>query len=774
MTDLAPIVSEWANDPRTAQRVVHVARIPARPARHSDVPEDIHPALKRALDTFGIHKLYLHQAEAFEKVRAGSDIAVVTSTASGKTLCYNLPILDHLLNNTEARALYLFPTKALAQDQLGVLRRWAEADPAIAEVLRPATYDGDTPTHDRKKIRNSASIILSNPDMLHVGILPYHPRWGSFLRNLKYVVVDELHTYRGIFGSNVAQVMRRLARVCEHYGSRPQFICASATIANPHELASALVGRECEVIDTDGSPRGERLFVLWNPPRLSNDNLTRRSANVEAVELLTRLVSENVQTIVFGKARVVVELIYRYARERLQKRNKALADRIRPYRGGYLPRERREIEKQLFSGELLGVCATSALELGIDVGSLDAAILVGFPGTIASTWQRAGRAGRKEKSSLSVLIAYNDPIDQYIMHNPKYFFGQAVEHGIVDPQNAYILASHLGCAACELPLREEDEAVFGPFVRQIAEILADEGKLKEIDGRHYWSTTENPSQRTNLRTISDDTFSIVDQSEAKPVGIGNVDSISAPELVYPGAIYLHEGESYQVRELDWDGKVAHVKRSETDYYTQPVLADKCTIVRELEQKAEPGMSVRFGEMEVTWQTVAFKKIRYHTLENIGQATLDLPSQTLQTTGLWLVPDSEVMDDVAGMGLKPVEALMGVRNLMLVCLPMLAMCDRRDLSGIVESSNTGSPTAFIYDRFLGGLGFAQKGYELIHDLLRMCTELLDGCECEEGCPSCVGLANLRPPVHQDPDLSRGYMIPSKLAVVALINRLTGRR
>ncbi len=771
MADLGALVEQWLRDSRRAGRIAHIARLPARPARWVDVPPTAQPVLRRALGALGVERLYVHQAEAFERVKAGADIVVVTGTASGKTHCYNLPVLDDLLRNPEARALYLFPTKALAQDQLGVLRRWTDADREIADVLRPATYDGDTPTQDRKRIRTDATVVLSNPDMLHVGILPYHPRWASFLRNLKYVVVDELHTYRGIFGSNVAHVMRRLARVCEHYGSRPQFICASATIANPGELAAAVLGRGCEVIDTDGSPRGERIFVLWNPPRLPDDELLRRSANIEAVELLTELVRERVQTIVFGKARVVVELIYRYARERLERDDRPLAKRIRPYRGGYLPEERRRIERELFSGELLAVCATSALELGIDVGSLDAAVLVGFPGTVASTWQRAGRAGRKDTASLSMLLAYNDPIDQYIMHNPKYFFEQPVEHGIVDPQNPFILANHLACAACELPLRAEDEAFFGPLAADVARVLADDGKLREIDGRHYWSITENPAQKTNLRTISDDTFTIVDETEGRAMAIGNVDSISAPELVYPGAIYLHEGESYQVRELDWAGKVARVKRSETDYYTQPVLADKCRILREIERKHEPGASVRFGEMEVTWQTVAFKKIRYYTQENIGQTTLDLPSQTLRTTGLWLVPDGEVMDGIALMGLRPVEGLVAVRNLMLVCLPMLAMCDRRDLSGIVESSNTGAPTAFVYDRFLGGLGFAQKGYELFRELVAMCADLIKGCDCEEGCPSCVGLANLRPPIHQDPDLSQGYHIPSKRAALALIERLT---
>ncbi len=752
------------------QQAVYVKSMAARPARFAEPGAALPPALAAGLEAMGIKRLYIHQARALDLARAGKDFVVVTGTASGKTMCYNLPVLERLLSDAKAKALYLFPTKALAQDQLGTLTRWAKMQQDAGRALRPATYDGDTPQHNRRKIRTEANIILSNPDMLHVGILPYHPRWASFLQNLRYIVVDELHQYRGIFGSNVAMVMRRLARVCAHYGSRPQFILASATIANPGDLAEAVIGRPCETVDADGSPRGPRLFVLWNPPPLGVDGLARRSAAMEATDLLCRLVERGVQTIVFTKARVVAELVYRYARERLERTNKALADKVRAYRGGYLPEERRAIEQALFTGKLLGIASTNALELGIDVGTLDASILLGFPGTIASTWQQSGRAGRGREQALTVLVAYNDPIDQYLMHHPEYFFGRPVEHAVIDPQNPYILANHLGCAASELPLAPEDAALFGPRAGEVAEILAEGGDLTRIDDRHYWSRPESPSQKTHLRTISNDTFSIVRTDAAKNEVIGQVDSISAPELVYPGAIYLHEGESYQVRQLDFEGKVAYVARADTDYYTQPVLADKCKVRREDRRRRAAGLTACFGELTVTWATVAFKKIKFYTNENIGQTALDLPSQTLETTGLWMMVDDEVLEDLRGAGLKAVEGLVGVRNLALVCLPMLAMCDRRDLSGIVESSNTGRPTAFIYDRYLGGLGFAEKGYEMLGDLLEMCRRLVAECPCESGCPSCVGLANLRPPVHQDPDLSHGYAIPSKEAAVALLGRL----
>ncbi len=766
-------LEELQQDRHYAQEIVHVHATPARAARFAEPAAPLPEALVRSMAAMGVKRLYVHQARAVDLARAGKDFVAVTGTASGKTMCYNLPVLERLTADPKAKALYLFPTKALAQDQLGTLKRWAEADPAIAAALRPATYDGDTPQHNRRKIRTEANLILSNPDMLHVGILPYHPRWASFLQNLKYIVVDELHLYRGIFGSNVAMVMRRLARVCAHYGSRPQFICASATIANPGELAAAVIGRPCETVDEDGSPRGPRLFVFWNPAPLGQDGLARRSAAMEATELLCKLMERGVQTIVFTKARVVAELVYRYARERLEKTRKDLADKVRAYRGGYLPEDRRAIEQALFTGKLLGIASTNALELGIDVGTLDAAILVGFPGTIASTWQQAGRAGRGRRQALSILVAYNDPIDQYLMHHPEYFFGRPVEYGVVDTQNPYILANHLGCAAAELPLAPEDTALFGPRAPKVARILAESETLTHIDDRYYWSRPDKASHKTDLRTISNDTFSIVRRDAGKSAVLGQVDSISAPEIVYPNAIYLHEGESYIVRQLDFEAKVAYVERAETDYYTQPVLADKCKIRREDRRKSELGATACFGELTVTWATIAFKKIKYYTGENIGQTALDLPSQTLETTGLWLMPDAGHLEALRELGLKAVEGLVGVRNLMLVCLPMMAMCDRRDMSGIVESANTGRPTAFLYDRFLGGLGFAEKGYERLRDLLEMCRRLIAECGCESGCPSCVGLANLRPPIHQDPDLTHGYAIPSKEAAVALLERLLAR-
>ncbi len=759
-------------------QIVHLRTLPARPARFAAPRAALHPALREALRSQGIDRLYTHQAAAIDAVAGGRDVAVVTSTASGKTLCYNIPVLDALLRDPQARALYVFPTKALAQDQLGTLQELIGSAPELAQV-KVSTYDGDTPTGRRKVARMGASIILTNPDMLHNAILPQHGRWSreGFLPNLRYVVVDELHTYRGIFGSHVAGVIRRLRRVCRPE-SDPVFITCSATIANPGELASRLLGRPVEVIDDDGAPRGRKHFVLWNPPFVGRDRFERRSANVEAQHLMAELMAEQCQTITFARSRVAAELIYKYLRETLERRDPDLARRVRPYRGGYLPGERREIEQQLFAGQLLGVCSTNALELGIDVGSLDAAIIVGFPGTICSTWQQAGRAGRTHEDALCVLMAYNDPIDQYLMRHPDYLFGQSPEHAAIDPFNERILADQLRCAAAELPIGPGDETYFGRGVidtcRQLMEAQSGDESWYRFDSgdtyRFHMKTGALPHHRVDLRMIGHETFSIVDVTDRdEPHTIGNIDSISAFELVYPRAIYLHGGQDYLVRELDIDGRIARVERTDVDYYTQVVLSSNARIVAT--QCSEPyhGGTKHFGSLDVSWQSVAFKKIKYYALENIGQESLDLPPLNIPTTGLWAVPPSKAMEDVARAGHRPVEGLVGARNLLLVTLPMLAMCDRRDVSGLVDSSNLGVWTTFVYDRYPGGLGYAQKGYQFFGELLGFCHELVGECGCAEGCPSCVGLPTLRPPLHHDPDLSGGYAIPNKQATKLLLGR-----
>ncbi len=550
-----------------------------------------------------------------------------------------------------------------------------------------------------------------------------------------------------------------MRRILRHYGADPVFILCSATIANPGELAENIIGRPVEVVSHDGSPSGPKRFVLWNPPYIDNHKIERKSSNVEAHEIMVKLVESGIQTITFTKARVVAELILRYVRDALARRNPHLVEKISAYRAGYLPEERREIEKALFSGRLMGVASTNALELGIDVGSLDASVIVGFPGTIASTWQQAGRAGRKTDEALVVFIAYNDPIDQYLMRHPAYFFGQTPENAVIGPENPYILAGHLSCAAFELPLSEEDATYFGDLMNPILGILKDVKKVKTIDDCTYWATTEFPAAGVNLRTISDDTFTIVESGDGEKV-IGVVDSISAPELVYPEGIYLHGGQTYLVRDLDLDGKIARVERKEVDYYTQPILDSSIRVTRQRESNEWNGLSAFYGDATVSWTTTAFKKIKFYSMDSIGYGSLDLPTQHLETVTIYMYPDPEVVGLVKRSGKNLVEGLVGIKNVLINILPLFVMCDRQDMGGLVESSNTGKPAIFLYDRFKGGLGFSEKAFGLLPGILRAALGVIEECTCEGGCPSCVGLPVLRPPQHQDPDGGHGYPIPDK--------------
>lgn len=747
-------------------QIAAVRYLDARPAAYRAPESAVPDRLRTLLRNENITQLYAHQAEAYDAVRGGADVVVCTGTASGKSLCFHLPVLAELLENPETRGLYLFPVKALAYDQLGALERMvAAAD--LQDLVKPACYDGDTPTHQRAGIRRNATLLLSNPDMLHVNVLPNHAKWAGFLARLKYVVLDEIHTYRGIFGSHVAGVIRRLQRLCRHYGSSPRFICCSATLGNPRELAERLTNRPMRLIDRDGSPQGRKYVVLWNPPWLGEIRVARRSGNVEAQELMGRLLEAGAGTILFAKSRVVAELIYKYLVEALGRQRPELARRVRPYRGGYLPLERREIEAALFGGELLGVCSTNALELGIDVGSLDAAIIVGFPGTLCSLWQQAGRAGRRQDESLAIFVAYDDPIDQYLVRSPDFVFGRPVERGIIDPHNPHILKSQLACAAFELPLGVDDLEQFGEVAPQVAELFVEEGKLRHTADKYYWATSETPATQTSIRHISSATYAIVDITDGRNNTLGQVDSTSAPELVYPEAVYLHGGESYVVRELDEQARIARVERLDADYYTQPLLSSDIRVVEQRLESGFRGGRKGFGDVTVKWQTVGFRKFKFYTMELIGQTTLELTPQQINTTAMWLQPPREVLKAVADAGHKKYEALAGVRNLLLVALPPLAMADRHDIGGIVDSAQLGTPTVFLYDRYDGGVGYARHGYECADELVRMARELVSGCDCEGGCPGCVGPANLRPPQHHDPDIYCAYEFPDKAATMALL-------
>jgi DEAD/DEAH box helicase domain-containing protein len=773
-----------------AGQLEHVEVLPDRPGRYAAPQKPLAEPLARLLASRGIEQLYCHQVAALEAARAGRDFVVVTGTASGKTLCYNLPILEAAIDSG-ARALFLFPTKALAQDQLKGLLELVANDPELARSIRPGVYDGDTPTAQRRRIRGEANLVLSNPDMLHASVLPYHPKWATFFSELRFVVVDEVHTYRGILGAHVSAVLRRLMRVCEHYGSRPVFLAASATIANPGKLTSRLIGREVEVIDDDGSPRGRKYFALWNPTPLGNDSLARRSANDDAVTWLVEAIKADGQALAFTRTRQAAELIHRYAREQLAAEHSPFADKVRAYRGGYLPNERRQIEQDLFNGNLRGVAATNALELGIDIGTLDVALLVNYPGTIASSWQQAGRSGRRHDESLAVLLAGNDPVDQYLLRHPDYFFSQSPEHAVVDPNNPYVLAKHLPAAAFELPLRSENDDLdrFGPLAAPIAGVLRDQGILTDIKQQYYFAGGQNPAIGVSLRHMSDNTFSIVlieggrgkveggipkadgEQPAANHHVIANVDAISAPELVYPEAVYLHNGETYLVRELDLAGKIAYVEKRETDYYTQAVLESNVRITGERDAShIVSRATLGYGDADVAWQTVAFKKIKFATRENIGLGPVDIPAQNLQTTAVWLAPDDAIRAEMKSLGLRASEGVVGLRNLAVVALPLVAMCDSRDLGGVVDSKNLGRTTMILYDRYPGGLGYCERGFAHMPQVLNICLEMVRDCPCDDGCPSCVGLPNLRPAIHSDPDLTRGHPMPNKQATIRLLELL----
>src|SRR5262245_51326179 len=768
---VAAWIAELAKRPENRGAIAHWETLPARPARHGDLSIALPAPLAESLAAQGIERLYSHQVQAIEALRGGLDVVVVTGTASGKSLCYHLPVLERLLAEPEATALYLFPTKALAQDQLKGLMRLASGHPDLLKRLRAGVYDGDTQASTRRKLRDEGNLILSNPDMLHQGILPSHAKWGRFLRALRFVVVDEMHAYRGIFGSHVANVLRRLARIVAHHGGEFRVVLCSATIRNPGELANGLLGREVRVVDDDGAPRGEKHFVFWNPPYADETRIERRSSNVEGCSLFTTLIEQGAQTLAFTKSRVAAELVYRYARERLDRIAPGRGESIRPYRGGYLPEERRAIERALFSGELSGVVSTNALELGVDIGGLDAVVMIGAPPTLASAWQQAGRAGRKGAPALAVLVAYNETVDQYLMRNPAYFFGRSPEAACIDPGNPYILAQQLACAAHELPLSAEDEAAFGPQTKAILEALEEAGETRSIDGRAYWAKTDFPAAQVNLRTISNDTYTIMDATRNNAV-VGTVDAISALELVYPEAIYLHEGETCFVRELDLAQKVAYVEPRAVDYYTQPVLETQIRVRGELQRREWRGESVTLGEVTYAWQTVAMKKIKFHSLDAIGYHTLELPKLTLETTGFWFAPSEAAWSAVARAGLNPIEGLSGVRNLFLTLLSMLAMCDPSDLGGMIDSSNLGRAALFVFDRYPGGLGFAEQGYTRLEELASAALAHLEACECGSGCPSCVGLPILRPAQQQDPDLGHARAIPGKDAARALLRHWLG--
>lgn len=749
-------------------QIVYVKDIPARKANYGKLAKPLHPKVQSFLESIGISDLYVHQVEAIDAIREGKNVVIATSTASGKSLCYFIPVIESIISDGEARALLIYPTKALAQDQLKKLTSFKEIDANLNFEL--GTYDGDTPTSTRKRLRDRGNIILSNPDMLHVNILPNHASWSDFFANLKFVVIDEIHAYRGIFGSNVAHVMKRLNRICRHYGSHPQFICCSATISNPKELAEKLTDHEMVLIDRDTSPKGPKKFILWNPPFIDAGRTERRSPYSEAKDLMVYFVKNGNQTIVFVQARILAELLYRYCQDELQRTKPSLSNSIRAYRSGYLPELRRDIERKLFSGELLGVISTSALELGIDVGELDVCIMVGYPGTIASTWQRAGRAGRGDEEAIIILIARNDPIDQYLMRKPEYFFGKPVENVVISVDNPYIMLGHLRCAAHELPISVDEEKTFGESAPAVLDLLQESQHVTFSKGKWYWIGTGYPSADFGLRNISENSYSIVDVADNRVIGM--LDEFSAFMLVHDQAIYMQEAETYLVKELNITQKVAYVEKVNVDYYTQAITEVKIRVAQKENEKQVHQCTACFGRVVVTSTTIMFRKIKLYTSESIGFGNLDLPHKELHTSALWLIPSISAIKRVKEFGRVPGEGLMGIGNALAGVIPIFIICDSVDIGPVVDSSGTDLPSVFIYDKYPEGLGFAEKSYELIEQILESCLELIESCPCEDGCPSCVGSA-LQTWSYFDADSGTRERIPDKEAALILLHDMLGK-
>jgi DEAD/DEAH box helicase domain-containing protein len=840
---LSALLSHWRSEPTIGGNIVDWHTIPARTAQYAPIPAELHPALHRALKETGVTDLYTHQATVWDHVRSGRNPVIVTGTASGKTLAYNLPVLDHLLRNSQARALFLFPTKALAQDQLDVLQMIltrafvdedydsfdSATDVSIANTpsfrVPLAVYDGDTPSHVRPAIRDKARLILSNPDMLHAGILPHHARWAEFFAHLKFVVIDEIHAYRGVFGSHVANVMRRLKRVAQFYGSRPQFILTSATIANPVELGERLIEEPVNLVNDDGAARGPRHFLIYNPPVVDPDLGLRRSALLESVRLVDDLLQYEIQTIVFGRARRTVEIILTYLRENLSSESSASGFEsvenkdIRGYRSGYLPRQRREIEHGLRQGRIKAVVATNALELGIDIGSMGAAVLSGYPGTIAATWQQVGRAGRGREDSLAVLVTTASPLDQFLAHHPDYFFERSPEQALINPDNLLILLDHLQCAAFELPFEygESFGNVSSNQVTEFLQFLHQSGVIHQSGGKHFWMAEHYPAERLSLRSASANRVLLQIPQEDAWSTIGEVDIESAPWMVHPQAVYLHEAETYLVEELDLTQYIARLRPSLVDFYTRPKTDTSVQLEEIIDQSQSKGVSKAYGEITVTSQVTGYRKIKWFTHENLGEGKLDLPPSLLNTTGYWMGLNEEttrllretgfwnndpnrygpewerqrararardayrcqvcgapengrahhVHHKIPFRAFESAAQANQLDNLITLCptchqraeaavrvrsglaglayalgnlAPLFLMCDDRDLgvhSDPKSSLADGNPVVLIYDRIPAGIGFSQRLYELHETLINRAFDLVNDCECVDGCPSCVG-------------------------------------
>jgi len=753
--------------------VTAVRRLPPCAARYEPFPDPIDVRLRQVLASRGIEQLYTHQAAAIAHAVAGRHVVITTPTASGKTLCYNAPVLSAIVQDPSARALYLFPTKALAQDQLAELHELADrlsngSDSSIGVF----TYDGDTPQDARRAIRGRAHVVPSNPDMLHSGVLPHHPRWAKLFENLRYVVIDELHAYRGVFGSHLTNVLRRMRRICQHYGSDPTFICSSATIANPKELAETLVEQPFELVSESGAPRGEKFFLFVNPPVVNQQLGIRRSYVAETRRIASEFLKRQLQLIVFAQSRLTTEILTTYLKDDFGALPGA-ADQIRGYRGGYLPQRRREIEKGLRDGTVRAVVSTNALELGIDIGALDACVMAGYPGTIAATWQRAGRAGRRSGRSAAVLVASSAPIDQFIVRNPSYFFDASPEHALINPDNLHVLVDHVKCAAFELPFTTAER--FGRHdVQEVLAILEESGFVhrsgpgpgeSDEEGTWQWTNESYPADAVSLRSISSDNFVVIDMTHGADV-IGETSFNSGPPTLHEKAIYMIEGTLYQVEKLDFEGRKAYVRRIECDYYTDAITYTKVTVLENFATESRPSAlegripdpgsripDASHGEVHVASRVVGFKKIKFYTNENVGSGELDLPEQQMHTTAYWLTIPKAVMAVLPFAPDDRRDGVVGLSFAMRQVAQLLLMCDRQDIGISIgtgeqgdqtDLTRTGMPTTvsdepriFIYDNYPGGIGFSEPLFRMHADLLTKTRDVIASCDCQHGCPTCVG-------------------------------------
>ena len=739
--------------------VTAVRRLPPVVAQHTPFPDALDERLTRALVSRGVTRLYTHQAETIAHALAGRNVVVITPTASGKTLGYNAPVLHSILQDPSSRALYLFPTKALAQDQLAELQAMCETLAAGAgPQIGVFTYDGDTPQDARRTIRARAHLVLSNPDMVHSGILPHHPRWAKLFENLRYVIIDELHAYRGVFGSHLCNVLRRLRRICRHYGSNPVFLCSSATIANPRELAERLTEQPFELVDKSGAPRGEKFFVFVNPPVVNHQLGIRRSYLSETRRIAAEFLKRNLQLIVFAQSRLSTEILTTYLKDDFEGVPGA-PERIRGYRGGYLPQRRREIEKGLREGAVRAVVSTNALELGIDIGALDVSVMAGYPGTIAATWQRAGRAGRRASRSAAVMVASSAPIDQFVVRNPSYFFDASPERALIDPDNLHILVDHVKCAAFELPFATTE--AFGRHnLQEILGILAERGLVHKSSGsvgagegvdaetgaQWTWTSESYPADAVSLRSVSSNNFVVVDITGETRV-IGETDFTSGPATLHPKAIYIVEARLYQVERLDFEGRKAFVREIDCDYYTTAISHTRVTILDTFESSrgdtagalcaSGSGAPRAHGEVHVVSRVVGFKKIKFYTNENIGSGDLDLPEQQMHTTSYWLTVPARVMDLLPYASDDRRDGIVGLAFAMKQVAQLMLMCDGHDVGLSIDTTAASESTIFMYDNYPGGIGFSEPLFRMHRELLAGTERLIAGCECENGCPGCVG-------------------------------------